>query len=77
MVNFRGGPTAAAGRAWRELAGRLPALPVQDLGDLAGEVSTAQMAREEPQDDVLTLAEQPVLPGRVALYLALGAVELL
>jgi hypothetical protein len=50
---------------------------VQNLGDLPHEVAAVHMAREEPQDDVLPLADHPVLPGRVMPHLAFRAVELL
>ncbi|WP_454854300.1 hypothetical protein [Promicromonospora soli] len=56
---------------------RLPAFLAQDLGDIAGELAAGHVPREEPQNDVLPLADQSVLPRCVMPYLALGPVKLL
>jgi hypothetical protein len=67
---------STAVRPRRQLPTGLPALLAQDLGDLTGEVAAGHVTREEPKDDVLPRADQPVLPRRVTPYLAIRPVVL-
>ncbi|MFD6448445.1 hypothetical protein ACFWEJ_25305 [Promicromonospora sp. NPDC060204] len=74
---FLAAPARGGAGPRRQVSARSPALAPEDLGDLPDEMPAGDLAGKEPQDDVLSLAGEAVLPVRISSDLPLGVVELL